>query len=84
MLTKEAFLKDLENRWHRSRGAVPVPAPYLAIHSALRPRGSPRVRDRVRFLYETALRPGTVAAIEVPRHWKPGQRSLWVSADVDK
>ncbi len=43
-----------------------------------------RVRDRVRFLYETALRPGTVAALEVPRHWKPGDRAVTITADVDK
>lgn len=43
-----------------------------------------RVRDRATFLYETALRPSTIARLSRPEHWKPGARMLHVTAEIDK
>lgn len=43
-----------------------------------------RVRDRARFAFETALRPATIARLSVPEHWKPGSKTLTITADVDK
>ena len=37
-----------------------------------------------RVLYDTSLRPATVRQIDVPRHWRKGAESLFVTADIDK
>lgn len=43
-----------------------------------------RVRDRAIFLFETALRPATIARLVRPEHWKPGSRLLHITAEIDK
>lgn len=42
------------------------------------------IRAYLEFLYETGLRPVTVAALEVPRSWRPGQRVLEIDDEEDK
>lgn len=42
------------------------------------------MRAYLEFLYETGLRPVTVAALEVPRSWAPGQAALQIDDDEDK
>lgn len=59
-----------------ARGGGTKPAKAVA--------GAFRVRDFFELLYETGLRPGTIARLEVPKHWKPGQRTLTITRDIDK
>lgn len=47
------------------------------------PRGFP-VRAALEFMYETGLRPNTIAKLAVPRHWRPGQGTLTITKDIDK
>lgn len=47
-------------------------------------RGAYRVRDTMRFAYETGLRPATLAGLVVPTHWAPGRLSLTITGDIDK
>lgn len=42
------------------------------------------VRAYLEFLFETGLRPVTVAALEVPRSWAPGQATLQIDDEEDK
>lgn len=42
------------------------------------------VRARFMFAYETGLRPATIDAIEVGRHWTPGTAELRITRDIDK
>lgn len=42
------------------------------------------IRAYLEFLFETGLRPVTVAALEVPRSWAPGQRELQIDDAEDK
>ena len=42
------------------------------------------VRDRVRFAFEMALRPGDAGKIEMGRHWNRGQAFLTITPDIDK
>jgi integrase len=41
-------------------------------------------RPYVEVLYETGLRPATVAALRCPEHWRPGAAHLDLPADLDK
>ncbi len=53
---------------------------------SLRPRKGRRfpVRSRFVFMAETGLRPGTISALSMPEHWRPGQDHVNVTADIDK
>ncbi len=42
------------------------------------------VRARFVFMAETGLRPGTIDALEMPKHWKPGDAELLITPDIDK
>lgn len=71
----------------RRRGAAtPVTAEQVAQILALLPehgRGGP-CRSKYVFLFETGLRPTTVAQISVPEHWRPGATELRITAEMDK
>lgn len=41
-------------------------------------------RDRMRFAFETGLRPSTIARLQVGTHWSRGSSSLRITADIDK
>ncbi len=43
-----------------------------------------RVRDVFVLAWETGLRPITIGRLRVPEHWRPGMRSLNITADIDK
>ncbi len=43
-----------------------------------------RARDAVRVMYETGLRPSTVARLSVPEHWAPGRTTLLIDDASDK
>lgn len=47
-------------------------------------KGAYRVRDTMRFAYETGLRPATLARLSVPTHWSPGRATLTITDDADK
>lgn len=53
---------------------------------SLRARHGRRFPVRARFVLmaETGLRPATLDALEVPKHWRPGQADLAITADIDK
>ena len=42
------------------------------------------VRARVRFAFETGLRPATVAGLRVPEHYTPGSEMLKITDEIDK
>ena len=42
------------------------------------------LRDRFAFMWETALRPGTLARLRVPEHWRPRLKHLVVIDEIDK
>lgn len=42
------------------------------------------IRARFRVQYETGLRPSTIDALETPKHWHPGARTLTLTDDADK
>lgn len=42
------------------------------------------LRARFEFMWETALRPGTLARLQVPDHWRPGARHLELTNEDDK
>lgn len=42
------------------------------------------LRERYRFMWETALRPATLSRISVPDHWRPGSRILELTNEDDK
>ena len=52
-------------------------------HGKPSPRAIP-VRDLARLAYETGLRPSTIARIQTPEHYVPGQRRLFVPPEIDK
>ncbi|HEU4411634.1 MAG TPA: tyrosine-type recombinase/integrase [Polyangiaceae bacterium] len=41
-------------------------------------------RPYFELLYETGLRPATLAALSTPEHWRPGARHLELPAELDK
>jgi hypothetical protein len=43
-----------------------------------------RVRDVFDFMWETTLRPSTIARLEVPRNWSPGRATLTLEDSDDK
>ena len=49
-----------------------------------RGKGGHRVRAPLAVAYFTSLRPGTIAALSVPRHYRPGDRVLRIPAKDDK
>ncbi len=51
-----------------------------------KPRLGRRHAIRAYFIvaYETGLRPGTLATLEMPKHWKPGSAELVIEAKNDK
>lgn len=63
------------------------PEDVEAILAAL-PERSPRdgfvLLDYYIVAYETGLRPATLDALEAPRHWRPGEAVLRLTADIDK
>lgn len=42
------------------------------------------LRARFAFMWETALRPGTLARLRVPDHWRPGSKHLEIADEDDK
>lgn len=58
-------------------------AAFLAALPERSAKGYP-VRARFMFAYETGLRPATIDAIEVGRHWTPGAAELRITRDIDK
>jgi len=42
------------------------------------------VRERFVFMYETALRPGTINTLSVPEHYTPGSTTLTITDENDK
>lgn len=42
------------------------------------------LRDRFAFAWETGLRPGTLARLRTPDHWRPGSRHLELADEDDK
>lgn len=52
--------------------------------AARRAGGKGWCRPYVEVLYETGLRPSTVAALRVPEHWRPGAAHLDLPAELDK
>ncbi len=68
------------------------PAQVAAFLSAL-PEWSPgkkggsrrfAVRSYFAVSWETGLRPSTIAALEVPKHYRPGASELFIALDIDK
>lgn len=72
-------------RQHTRRPVPLSPAEVAAILAQLPEdsRGRP-VRGYAEFLWETALRPSTVAALSVPEHWRPGAPRLQLRDEDDK
>lgn len=67
---------------------VDVTAEQVSAFLAAVPERSARkgfiVRDRFAFMYETTLRPATIDAIEVPRHYHKGAAELLIEDEHDK
>jgi integrase len=75
------------NKKAKRRGPVALtPAEVKALLSELPERGYAQAPVRAWFtvLYETALRPATVAALSVPEHYRKGELYLRITRDVDK
>lgn len=72
---------------HTRRGPVDLsPDEVERLLRALPARGYADRPCRAWFvmLYETSLRPATVAALSVPEHYRPGEAYLRLSPDIDK
>jgi len=74
----------------RSKATVITPAEALAIIEAL-PEWSKKpggklfpVRARIRFAWETALRPKTIDDLNVPEHYTRGATTLIITDEIDK
>ncbi len=65
----------------RQVSAFIAAVPELGGHVG-RPRW--RARDAVTVMYETRLRPITVARLSVPEHWSPGSKVLEITDHIDK
>lgn len=50
----------------------------------LRDRFGTPMRAYFVLMYETSLRPATLAALSVPEHWRPGLRELHITRELDK
>lgn len=74
----------------RSNATVITPAEALAIIGAVpewsrKPGGEPfPVRARIRFEWETALRPKTIDNLNVPEHYTRGAATLIITDEIDK
>ncbi len=66
---------------HKPGAVVLTPAQVEALLDAV-PEG--RMRMRLRVMYETGLRPSTVARLRCPEHYKPGSTVLRITRDIDK
>jgi integrase len=42
------------------------------------------IRARFLVMWETSLRPATLDKLSVPEHWAPGERTLRITAEIDK